>query len=174
VKYYLRFYPILFITILLACSASYKKYKAHYFAMDTVVEVTLFAKSKRTAKNAVDKMIEESQRIEKLFSAFTPGSEVKKINERKSRDRIVVDYEVLSVIKTALEYGKETEGLFDITIGPVKWLWGFSAHQKPRIPPDSQIQALLTHVDYSKICIEKTGSGYGKLRDYVLHAQCRR
>ena len=134
-----------------SCFGGLQKYRFHYFAMDTLVEVTLFAKSEKEAKNAVQELEKECRRIDSLLSPFKEGSEVRRINERQDRSWVTVSHETAMLVQKALDYGRETGGAFDITIGPVKWLWGLGSDQTPRKPEVTEIRQKLEHVGYEKI-----------------------
>jgi thiamine biosynthesis lipoprotein len=115
------------------------------------VEVTLFVPSKADGERILEEVKREAGRIDTCFSPFAANSEIRKINDRKNRRYAVTTPEVASLIKTASEYGNETRGAFDITIGPVKWLWGFVLDKTPRRPDGAAIAALLKHVGYGNL-----------------------
>lgn len=138
--------------LLVSCNTSgLKKFTFQYFSMDTMVEVTLFAKSEKEADEAVQELKQEGKRIEELLSPFKEGSEVRKINDRPDRQRVVVGPETAELVRIALKYAEETGGLFDITIGTVKWLWGMGSDQTPRRPSDDEIREARTHVGWQKV-----------------------
>jgi thiamine biosynthesis lipoprotein len=139
--------------LLVSCSLSPKRFSAHFFAMDTHVEVTLFVRSKNNAGAAVKALKAEAKRIEALFSAFAEGSEIRRINQRRDRRRTTVPEEVLNLIKQSLAYGAETQGLFDLTIAPVKWAWGFGTGLTPHRPDPDTLKQRLRHVDYRTLSI---------------------
>lgn len=144
---------VVFISALLcfACFGKLQKHRFHYFAMDTLIEVTLFAGSEKKAQAALDELKTECLRIENKFSPFKETSEIKRINNRPDRGRIIIGDETAGLIRSALDYAKETEGAFDITVGPVKWLWGLGSGQEPSKPPDPEIREALKHVGWKKI-----------------------
>ena len=57
-----------------------------------------------------------------------------------------------SLLASALEYGKDTNGIFDCTIEPVMEAWGFTT-KNYRIPSDSELAELLSHVDASTVTL---------------------
>lgn len=141
------------ILIFISCSLSPKRFSAQFFAMDTHVEVTLFVRSPKKADEAVKALKAEAERIEALFSAFREGSAVRQINERRDRRKTAVQKEVMGLVKQGLAYGAETQGLFDITIGPVKWAWGFGTGLTPHRPDPDTLKQLLRHVDYRTLSV---------------------
>ncbi len=89
---------------------------------------------------------------EKLLSKTREGSDIWNINNAGGQP-VEVAPETAAVIKAAIEYAKESDGLFDITIGAVSSLWDFVEGVKPS---DEAIQAALPHVDYR--CIQVDGT----------------
>lgn len=61
---------------------------------------------------------------------------------------------VLYLLKESLEINKNTEGCFDITLGRLKELWGFS-NGDYRIPPKDKINQLIKNLGMDKICLQE-------------------
>ncbi len=119
------------------------------FGMSTVMTHKAFGKHAEEALRAVRG---EAVRLEELLSRFIPTSEISRINrsagmkcERLSSDT----YEVLS---RAVEFSR-SQGLFDVTIGPLITLWSNSKDTcKP--PEDSRIRQVLPLVDYTGLLLD--------------------
>ena len=62
-----------------------------------------------------------------------------------------VSAETADCISKALEFGKESNGLFDITIGAVSSLWDFVEGVKPE---DDAIAQAVAHVDYRGVKVD--------------------
>jgi FAD:protein FMN transferase len=118
------------------------------FAMDTVMSVSAVGKD---AQEAVDAASTEINRLDKLLSAENKDSEIYQLNA--SGDAVVSE-ETLQLIQRAQEISKSTEGAFDITIYPLMQAWGFTT-QNFRVPEESEIEDLLTHVGSDKVSIEE-------------------
>ncbi|OGJ94832.1 MAG: hypothetical protein A2487_03240 [Candidatus Raymondbacteria bacterium RifOxyC12_full_50_8] len=141
--------------LLFSCSQGLKRHKQHFFAMDTMVEVVLYAPSTKAANHAMDALAQEAKRIEQLFGAHVAGSAVWQINHRTNKQWIQTLPEVVALVQQALDIGSETKGIFDCTIGPVKWLWGFGADLTPARPADPLINQALTHVNFRNVSVRK-------------------
>jgi thiamine biosynthesis lipoprotein len=91
-----------------------------------------------------------TKRYELLFSRTYPQSHLARINNALGK-AVVVDLELAQFITLALEYCKESNGLFDITIGSVLRLWDF----KGGVVPDEQsIADALKEVDYQTVDVQ--------------------
>lgn len=117
--------------------------------MDTVTDVIMYdnfgsilgekKKSRCTAR--IDSLLLE---WENRFSASRPGSEVYVVNNRTS-DTVTVSDEFYDMVSTAVAYGDSLDGLFDITVIPLKEFWKPSA--KESRDPDPAVDSVKTVVD---------------------------
>lgn len=151
------FFPLIFtITFMLvicltACGLfqenAAKKYTKTDFLLDTVVSVTVYDKEHA---DIIDKCLEAVRDYEKLFSRTDPESELYALNQL---GRMEVSSELLEVIKTALHYCEVSGGRFDITMGEVSAMYGFSS-PAPAKPSDKRILSAMSHTGWEKISIE--------------------
>jgi thiamine biosynthesis lipoprotein len=91
----------------------------------------------------------EAARVERLLSKYLPESEVARLNQTGKQK---VTPETFSLIKKAVEFYRLTNGAFDITVGPLVDLWGFSRRDF-KVPSDEQIRAALALVGSDKIIL---------------------
>lgn len=100
----------------------------------------------------IAKALERCERLDGLLSMRIAGSDVSKINEAKGAP-VEVSPETASIIGRSLEFSRESDGLFDITIGAVSSLWDFAAGIKPS---DDEIAEALSHVGYEGVHLDGT------------------
>lgn len=86
---------------------------------------------------------------ENLLSRTKETSDVYKINN--SDGFVSVSEETALIIKTALKYCEQSDGLYDITITPVSTLWNFNEEV---LPEADKIGEAVKKVDYKKIQLE--------------------
>ncbi|GEM_PF-161391 len=94
--------------------------------------------------------------LEKRISSWVPASEVSKINNKAGISPVKISGPVLELLKLSKTIHRETEGAFDITIGPVWDLWPFANRYDP-LPTQRQIDdklqlvnSLLLHLNKEK------------------------
>lgn len=144
---------LILAVILMSCGpGKIEEYSKSIFAMDTILEFRIYGN--KNAKKALDKAIERVKEIEDRMSATKEDSDVAKINENAGKQPVKVHDDTFYVIKKALEYGKLTEGDFDITIRPLVELWDILS-DKPRIPDAEEIEEKLALVDYRKVKLDE-------------------
>ena len=117
-----------------------------FFAMDTVMQITLY----NANQDLMEKAIKEVHGLETIFSVTVEGSQVHEINQ--SNGAAVVAPDVISIIQTAKELSEETNGLFDITVYPAVKAWGFTRDEN-RVPNTEELTALLPLIDSNAIRI---------------------
>ena len=76
------------------------------------------------------------------MSLYVDTSDVRWINANAANEPVKVEPGLLSLLETAVEYYRETEGAFDITVGPLIRAWGFFAGDG-RVPADEEVQSVL-------------------------------
>ena len=92
-----------------------------FFAMDTVMSVSVNGKN---AEKAAEAVADEVNRLDKLLSTGSSDSEVSLINENGGG---TLGPDGCALMKKALGLYEDSEGLFDISIYPVMELWGFAS-----------------------------------------------
>ena len=136
-----------------------------FFSFDTVNTVQAYS----CGAEAFDEVERLCARFEKLFSHTDPDSELSRVNASRGKP-VEVSCELASLLEAALRYCSETEGLFDITMGPVVRLWDFKRGIVP--PPASvdaaRIEGRMVCLEDPDACIVLGGIAKGFIADAVL------
>lgn len=117
------------------------------FLLGTYVSIRVYDKGKEQAlKDAFARVKELGDKI----TVNEEGSEVDKVNAQAGVAPVVVSDDVYRVSKAAYDYSKDSNGAFDMAIGPITSLWhiGFDDARKPA---QAEIDAALKLVDYKKV-----------------------
>lgn len=96
--------------------------------------------------------------IDRSLSLYRPGSAINTFNET---GRVQMDEHMQAVIAKALFTNSATGGLFDITVKPLVYLWGFGV-SKPSykgVPPADSLAKAMTYI----------GSRYLRVKNGHLH-----
>ncbi len=88
--------------------------------------------NKKELKNEIDSLLVA---VNMKMSTYIPESEISRFNKFGDATWFPVSPEFLLVAKTALEVSRETDGYYDVTVGPLVNLWGFGPAQKKEIVP---------------------------------------
>ncbi len=128
------------------------------YLMGTTVETTAHSSDVNECKAALAAAYEEMQRVENVMSCQKDSSEISAINRSAGIHPVKVSYETVEMMKRAKAYCKKYNGVFDVTIGPLSDLWGFSEEKEIVLPPDKTIKKLDKLVDYRDIEIDEQDS----------------
>jgi len=82
-----------------------------------------------------DSVAKALQRVNDLMSTYDPSSELSRFNACESTKAFPVSDDTAAVIRVALETSKQSEGAFDVTVGPLVELWGFGSKGRRTEPP---------------------------------------
>src|SRR4030042_2580983 len=146
----------LLLVFLSACAPQKEKvYRKSKILMDTLVTVTGVSNSKENAEKAIDAALAEIENLDRLLNFFSPESEVSHINKNAGISVIKVSPDMLDVLDMSLMVSKNTEGAFDVTIGPVITLYDFYKKIKPE---ESVIKKNLSFVNYKDLIIDRNES----------------
>jgi len=78
------------------------------------------------------------EEIEALMSTYRPQSELSRFNDSPSTEWFEVSELTLAVVEAGQGISLQTDGAFDVTVGPLVELWGFGARpstlQRPSTP----------------------------------------
>ena len=117
------------------------------FAMDTYMSLTAYGSN---SEEAVNKAVQEINRLDAMFSVGNADSDVTKINENGSGE---VSEETAFIMNRAMQVSEKTNGAFDITIYPLMELWGFTT-KNYRVPESSEIAEALKGVSYTNVSVK--------------------
>ncbi|MCP4324421.1 MAG: FAD:protein FMN transferase ApbE [Alteromonadales bacterium] len=76
--------------------------------------------------------------VNEQMSTYRPDSELSKFNQAK--ETLTVSPETAYVVKSSLALFNQSQGAFDVTVGPLVNLWGFGPDKKPtKVPSEALI-----------------------------------
>ena len=140
------------ITVLCLCSRKPAGVSRTFFRMGFAIRVTLVEEPDSEGLWArVDSLLLDWDR---RFSGSGELSEVWRVNMRES-EGVAVSPELFEMVRTGVAYGDTLDGLFDITILPIKEAWGFGdGDTAPAIPDPEQLEELLRKVDRGLVHVD--------------------
>ena len=122
-------------------------------AMGSTYSIALYGYDRVKMEAAVDAAFDEVRRLDELLSNYQPGSQWSEVNRDAATKPVLVSPELFQLLAACLEYSRESEGAFDITVGPLMKVWGFykgSGH----LPHKPEIAAALAKVGYRHIRLD--------------------
>ncbi len=101
----------------------------------------------------VNTAFEEIDRIDQLMSNYNPDSPLSQINREADKHTVVVEPELFDFIQLCLKYSRESDGAFDITVGPLMKSWGFYRGEG-RIPWFFELWNVMRKVGYQRLILD--------------------
>ena len=125
------------------------------FLMDTVVRFSLYSQGlpEKKVDTAIDRAIQIMREMESKMSAHGDTSEIAKISNASGKKAVPVSPDVFWILEKSVEVSDKSHGAFDVTIGPMKTLWGFDL-ETPSVPDPLAITAILPRVDYREMILK--------------------
>ncbi len=123
------------------------------YLMGTIVDVKALHSNITECKKSLYFAFKEMERIENLLSSHKPESEVSQINQNSGIKPQKVSFETFSILQRAKNYSIEFNGKFDVTIGVVTELWGFSGEGKAQIPDSKELKSVLELIGFQKMIL---------------------
>lgn len=117
------------------------------FALDTIITVTAYGDAE---PDVLQGCLELCRDYELIFSRTNENSELYRLNAAGGG---TVSEPMREVLEAALACCARTGGRFDITLGGVSALYGFSS-EHPSAPSAAELAEAMTHVGYEKLTLE--------------------
>lgn len=119
-------------------------------AMDTVMTLTAYGPNR---DRALEEAAAEIQRLDSLLSIGSDSSDISRLNREKSA---VLSPDAASLLESALDLARDTQGVFDPTVYPLVKLWGFY-DKDYQVPSRQELSQALALVNYREVSLGEDG-----------------
>jgi thiamine biosynthesis lipoprotein len=96
----------------------------------------------------------EIDRMEQIFSAYRKDSELALVNENAGSGPVQVSEEFFGLTKYAVGAWRQTGGLVDVTVGPLKRAWGFREGEQ-HLPSQKELLEAQELVGCNKLSLDR-------------------
>jgi thiamine biosynthesis lipoprotein len=121
-------------------------------AMGTAIRVEVWHERASEARAAIEAVLAEIDRIERLMSTYREDSELSRINRTAAEGPVPIGAELADLIARSLEFSDLTEGAFDVTYASVGHLYDYRKGVKPST---ERIEEALPAVDYRHLRLDR-------------------
>ncbi len=135
-----------------SCAARDQLYKQNFYEFalfGTYARLTYWAPG-GFAGAAAKKVSSELQKFHDMVNLFDPDSELSQLNRVAVSSPFTCSEELWQVLQECRRGYAETNGSFDISVGPLMQLWGFH-RKKSTLPTHDEIEVALAAVGLDKI-----------------------
>ncbi|MCP5301334.1 MAG: FAD:protein FMN transferase [Chromatiaceae bacterium] len=121
--------------------------------MGTTYSVKVYPTPAPDVLDRLQRRIEETlTRVNAEMSTYLSDSDLTRFNRNPSTDWQPVPAALAALVAQAGAISRATDGMYDVTIGPLVELWGFGSRGRRDTPPtDAEIAALLERVGYQRV-----------------------
>ena len=126
-----------------------KIYKINGAAQGTYYAITYCADNNENLQPEVDSLL---KKVDRSVSSYLATSLISRLNNNDST--AIADQIYVTVFKKSEEVSADTNGAFDITVGPLVNAWGFGFSKKAQVD-QTMVDSLLPLVGYKKVSLNK-------------------
>jgi len=122
-------------------------------AMGSTYSIAIYGDDRVQMEAAVDAAFDEVRRLDKMLSNYKPDSEWSEINRHAAEKPMRISEEMFGLLSACVQYSRESQGAFDISVGPLMKVWGFykgTGH----LPHRADVSAAMTKVGYGHIHLD--------------------
>ena len=128
------------------------RYEASHDAMGTVFTIVAYGRDARFLAQVANEAFDEIDSLDAQMSHYKVESEITRINRRAAREPVLVEPRLFALLAEAVRYSQESDGAFDITVGPLMKAWGFFRGEG-RVPPRAELARVRQRVGYRHILL---------------------
>ena len=128
------------------------RHDASRMSMGCEYAINAYGPDAEALPRIVEEAFDEVDRIDRLMSHYKADSALMRINRDAAQYPVSVDPELFNFIAKALRYHRDSDGAFDITVGPLMKAWGFF-RDEGRIPTEDRLKAAQRYVGGSHVIL---------------------
>jgi len=129
-----------------------RRYEDSRVSMGCVYTIVVYGHDMTPLRQAAGAALDEVDRIDRLMSHYKKESELSRINREAAKAPVKVDPELFDFIAECLRYSRESDGAFDITVGPLMKAWGFFRGEG-RMPGEAELAEARNRIGYQHVIL---------------------
>jgi len=130
-----------------------QRVEANVDAMGSTYSIVVYGEDEARLRAAVEDASEEARRLDHLLSNYIASSEWSQVNREAASKPVRISTELFQLLAACVEYSRESDGAFDITVGPLMRVWGFykgTGH----LPHRADVRGALDRMGYQNIVLD--------------------
>src|SRR5262245_44590484 len=131
-----------------------RRYEDSRVSMGCLYAVVVYGSDLARLREAAAAALDEVDRIDRLMSNYKNDSELTRVNLEAAKAPVKADPELFDFIAECLRYSRESEGAFDITVGPLMKAWGFFRGEG-RMPSEAELAEARGRVGYRRVILNQ-------------------
>ncbi|WP_245575293.1 FAD:protein FMN transferase [Chitinibacter tainanensis] len=141
----LRAGSVLLLCLWLSACGKNELYQQESYVFGTRVQISIYGLDEAVAAKHAGAVLAELDRLHRKLHAWQP-SELTKLNTAIARgESVQADVELIEMLRSAQQYARQSDQLFNPAVGELVRLWGFHQDTFAPVTPDpAQLQAVLS------------------------------
>ena len=135
-------------------SSGGNKYEESFQVFGTYGTITLWTAEKEKAERVCQKIISKLHKLNNRISLFKTNSELSHLNEKAGRLAVKCTPELWRILQQSQQAYKQTQGAFDISVGPLMDTWGFYTDRK-MYPPENEVAQTVKKIGLDNVTFNK-------------------
>lgn len=122
-------------------------------AMGSAYSIVVYGYDNDRMSAAVEAAFDEVRQLDNMLSNYKPDSEWSAVNREAAAHPVPVSPELFQLLSACQQYSRESEGAFDISVGPLMKVWGFykgTGH----LPHRAEVMAAMQAVGYQHVHLD--------------------
>lgn len=135
-------------------SGELERFEASQLHMGTKFTIVLYAPTKELANQGFEAAFGRIAALDSALSDYDPQSELSRLSQAAPTPQGVgVSDDLWTVLQAAQQLSSETDGAFDVTVGPLTKLWR-RAHRQGRLPAKTRLTAAQAATGYASLVMD--------------------
>jgi len=122
-------------------------------SMACLYTIDAYAADSEKLPSILEQAFDEVDRIDRLMSHYMAESPLSRINRDAAVSPVPVEAELYDFIAEAIRYSRDSDGAFDITVGPLMKVWGFFRGEG-RLASDRDVETVRGVVGWQHIIMD--------------------
>ncbi|PCJ22228.1 MAG: thiamine biosynthesis protein ApbE [Gammaproteobacteria bacterium] len=139
---------LLVCLICLPTTSNAQWWHEQHHIMGTLIDVEVWHEKESFARQAIEAVVEEMHRIDRLLSPYKANSVVSRMNQYASAKKLTLDPETFFILSQAEKISVMTGGAFDITFASIGFLYDFRKKVRPN---EQQTKQYLHAIDFRRV-----------------------
>src|SRR5262245_21826248 len=147
----------LFVLACLPAMAKEPALERHSFQephMGTLFRIIMYAKDEATARKAAKEAFARVAQLNAIMSDYQSTSELMRLCAKAGGEAVKVSDELFLVLSRAQKVSHESDGAFDVTVGPIVRRWR-TARKTRRMPDPAKLAAARELVGYRHVELDE-------------------
>jgi thiamine biosynthesis lipoprotein len=136
-------------------SAILVRHEANRMSMGSTYAIVAYGPQEAAVAAAAEAALDEVDRLDRLMSHYKPDSALSRLNREAAKGPVRVDGELFAFLAECLRYSRQSEGAFDVTVGPLMKAWGFFRGEG-RLPAEGELAEVKQRVGYRHVVLDAT------------------